>query len=102
MAVMEMAPSDGLIMASRQVLDFYCQNGQWVCRTWPRKGPHAKSPGELASVQDFTAAAKMTGALGAGVQLAWRDQINGGYGVTWVDAFRAAVRGKGWVELSAG
>jgi hypothetical protein len=85
------------IIACRGVIDFYYWKGMPVARAWPRKSTQPRTAGEIASSEEFTAAAKMTGALDAGYMKFWAPMAAGGHGVTWVDGFRAWARGKPWV-----
>jgi hypothetical protein len=86
------------ILACRGVVDFYFWKGMPVARAWPRKSTQPRTAGEIASSEEFTVAAVMTGAIDA----LWMERTKAqpeGSGVTWVDRFRATVRGKCWDEV---
>lgn len=84
-------------MAFRHRVDFYYWKGVPVARSWPRKSTQPRTPGEIVTSQAFAAAAIITGAIGSPVRASFLE-IQVGHGVTWVDHFRATVRGKGWIH----
>lgn len=84
------------IIACRGVIDFYYWKGIPVARRWPRKSSQPRTAREVASSEEFAAAAAITGGMGSAMVEAWkRDMV--GVGVTWVDRQRAATRGKSWI-----
>ncbi len=86
------------IIACRGVIDFYYWKGLPVARKWPRKSTQPRTAREIASSEAFTAAAVMTGAVDAYIATRWRQDLPAAHGVTWVDAFRASARLKGWYQ----
>jgi hypothetical protein len=87
------------IIASRGVIDFYYWKGMPVARRWPRKSTQPRTAGEIASSELFAVAAVMTGALDPAIVDSWKAMPGMTQGVTWVDQFRASVRGKPWMEV---
>lgn len=102
MAKLDLMPDSATIIAMRKRVDFYLWKGIPVARKWPVYVPYIPSPAELTSRENFTWAAKATGAIDPGIQQAWKDQMTGGQGVTWCDWFRAAARGNTWIRRGDG
>jgi hypothetical protein len=98
MAKMERMPDRATIRAGRGKVDFYLWKGVPCCRSWPRWKPRAFTAGESASQLRFSAAAKEGAMIDAGVREMWLGLAVQGKGEGWVDAFRAAALGKGWVS----
>lgn len=92
-------PDPQTVVAFRQTVDFYLWKGIPCARKWPKWHYPAATAAELNTQRAFSAAAKITGMMSPRLQLAWREMVNPGRGWSWVDMFRAAARGKGWMRV---
>lgn len=83
-------------MAFRRRVDFYFWKGIPVARRWPRyDSGRVRSTLELEQVENFTAAAKITGGLASDLVDAYKAEMYG-VGVTWVDNARSTALARPW------
>lgn len=89
---------EATIVGCRQKVDFYFWMGIPVARSWPRKSTQPRTVGEVASSEEFKAAARWTADLSPNVKEDYQTYAKGG-AVTWVDMQRALMRGKPWFRV---